>query len=79
MKDSCMLPDVDPGLAQDRDSLESVTNGRDVNGNGQNRRGNVLWNNQYALLADDSDGNGRKWMKRAGQRIVEQSVRVTHR
>ena len=49
--------DVDPGLAQDRDSLETVTNGRDVNGNGQNTCTNVLWNNQYALLVDENDGN----------------------
>ena len=29
-----MGSDMDPGLAQDRDSSETVTNGRDVNGNG---------------------------------------------
>ena len=46
--------DVDPGLAQDRDMSESVTNPRDVNGNGRNTHANVLWNNQYALLADYS-------------------------
>ena len=40
--------DVDPGLAQDQDLSELVTNGCDVNGNGQNKRANVLWNNQYA-------------------------------
>ena len=51
------VDDVDPGLAQDRDSSESVTNRRHVNGNGQNNRANVLWNNQYAFLTDETDGN----------------------
>ena len=55
--DSDTPNDVDPGLAQDRDSSESVTNRRDINGNQQNMCANVLWNYQYALLADETDGN----------------------
>ena len=51
------IPDVDPGLAQDPDLSEFVTNGRDVNGNGRNTCANILWNNQYALLADENDGH----------------------
>ena len=49
--------DVDPGLARSRDTARSVTDTRDVNGNGRNTRANVLWNNQYASLADETDGN----------------------
>ena len=48
---------MDPGLAKDWDLSESVMNRRDINGNGQNMRANVLWNNQYALLADETDRN----------------------
>ena len=35
--------DMDPGLAQDQDSSETVTNGCDINGNGRNTSANVLW------------------------------------
>ena len=48
--------DMDPGLAQDRDSSETVTNCRDINGNGQITHANVVWNNQYSVLAEEADG-----------------------
>ena len=51
--------DAGPGLAQTRDSTETVAaNNRDVTrdaGNAGAMRANVLWNNQYAILAEDDD------------------------
>ena len=53
--------DAGPGLAQTRDSPETVTgDGRDVSrdagvGNAGTMRANALWNNQYALLAEEDD------------------------
>ena len=35
--------DVDPGLAQERDWSETVTNNRDINGNGRNTRAKNIW------------------------------------
>ena len=51
-----MADDMDPGLTQDRNLSEMVTNGHDVNGNGQIMCANVLWNNQYGVLAEEHDG-----------------------
>ena len=52
------LLDAGPGLAQTRDSRETVTIGnRDTRGNAGNAGAvetNVLWNNQYAVLADEN-------------------------
>ena len=56
-----MCVDAGPGLAQTRDSPETVTgNGRDVSrdagvGNAGVMRANALWNNQHALLAEEDD------------------------
>ena len=56
-----ILCDAGPGLAQTRDSPETVTgDGRDVSrnagaGNAGTMRANALWNNQCALLAEEDD------------------------
>ena len=46
-----MVIDMDPGLAQYWDLLETVRNGHDLNGNGGNMRANVLPKNFYWLSA----------------------------
>ena len=55
------VSDAGPGLTQSRDSIEtSVTMNRDTNPNAGDAgvtRANALWNNQYALLVDETDGN----------------------
>ena len=48
--------DMDPGLAQDQGWSKTVANGLDVNGNSRIMPANVLWNNQYAIFAEEEDG-----------------------
>ena len=51
---------LDPGLEQEQDSSETVSNFCGVNGNGWIMHTNVLWNNQYVTLQNkvmDIDGS----------------------